>query len=226
MVAFGMCDLSTCFPVLPPIHLQQRMDWLSILPERLNFCSLDIFNESESARIVVRQQQLPQQQQSLPKPQSPQQQLSPQVSWPLPFFDPHHSTEENYRDDQGSLVGRYASIRKELDYSYHNIYSQERQLLQDSILSAMLERTQQLPCTDHVDEGVAVVAQSPATEQTSWVVFTAGVMGKDFAPLLCHEFVLCRPNTAAIPRCREDSYYQMAGRHERLSPTILCVGRS
>jgi mannose/cellobiose epimerase-like protein (N-acyl-D-glucosamine 2-epimerase family) len=150
------------------------VDWLAVLPERLNLCSLDIFNESEASRVAVRQQQqLSQQQQSLQELQSTQL----DVSWPLPFFDPHHSTEENYRDDQGSLVGRYASIRKELDYSYHSVYSQTRQLFQDSILSAMLDRTQQLPCTDHVDEGVSVVSHSHRAEQASWVVFTAGVMG-------------------------------------------------
>ena len=77
------------------------------------------------------------------------------------------SSEENNRSDNMHLYGKYSHIRKTLDYSYHANYTFERQMLQDSIITDMLNEAYILD-----EEGnIGTVATDP------WIVFTAGAMG-------------------------------------------------
>lgn len=59
---------------------------------------------------------------------------------------------------QDAFVGRFATIREKLDYSYHSVYSKQRQLLQDDIIRAFL-------------------AKGRASGEDPWAIFTAGPMG-------------------------------------------------
>jgi len=96
------------------------------------------------------------------------------------LYDFSKSTAENYRrarrDSHGRLsqilqnitneegnasddhVGEYADIRKNRDYSYHPIYTKNRQLLQDRLIRD-------------------VVCGSRDPQQAPWIIFTAGAMG-------------------------------------------------
>ena len=60
----------------------------------------------------------------------------------------------------GVFVGRFAQIRARLDYSYHAMYSADRQLLQDEIILAFLTK-----------------ARPSSTTEEPWAIFTAGAMG-------------------------------------------------
>jgi len=75
------------------------------------------------------------------------------------------STEDLHRLKEGELFGPFASVRKELDYSYHSIYTRSRQALQNSIIDSFLESTS----VAHSKIGLNYTYP--------WVVFTAGVMG-------------------------------------------------
>ena len=54
-------------------------------------------------------------------------------------YDYSKSTEDNYSADSAPFVGKYKLERSELDYSYHKRYSEERQLMQDSIVDMFLK---------------------------------------------------------------------------------------
>jgi hypothetical protein len=65
------------------------------------------------------------------------------------------------------FYGKYANIRKSLDYSYHSNYTAERQCFQDAVIDYFVRRA---IVTDKNGE----VCTTP-TEP--WIVFTAGAMG-------------------------------------------------
>ena len=65
---------------------------------------------------------------------------------------------EKYRLYSQGFFGRFAPIRARLDYSFHSVYSQERQLLQDKIILSFLSKGR------------------PSVEEP-WAIFTGGVMG-------------------------------------------------
>jgi hypothetical protein len=77
------------------------------------------------------------------------------------------SSEENNRMDEMLFYGRYSHIRKTLDYSYHCNYTFERQMMQDSIITEMLNAAYILD----EDGNIGTVPTEP------FIVFTAGAMG-------------------------------------------------
>jgi hypothetical protein len=82
-------------------------------------------------------------------------------------FDCNLSTEDYHRSNQKKIYGRYASIRRNLDYEYHAHYSRSRQRFQDSIVDSMLENT-------WIEDQFGQNCSQPTRP---WIVFTAGVMG-------------------------------------------------
>ena len=83
------------------------------------------------------------------------------------YFSLELSTQENYGVENKEFFGRFAEIRRQLDYDYHGNYSKERQIFQDRIVEKLLDGT-----TIH-DTTNGRVCKTP-TEP--WIVFTAGVM--------------------------------------------------
>jgi predicted kinase len=73
------------------------------------------------------------------------------------------------RAEKPSFHGKYAALRKNLDYSYHAHYSTERQYMQDSIIDFFLNSTRLA-----MDETTGGVCSSPPQP---WILFTAGAMG-------------------------------------------------
>eukprot|EP00977_Amphora_coffeiformis_P002146 scaffold425_cov175-Amphora_coffeaeformis.AAC.5 len=149
-----------------------------VLPERLSFCSVnkeELLNESKPQIIVLQQQQ------------QEHQQLAKKDEMRRLKFDPNKSTEENYAADNDNntsnnhagFMGRFASIRQQLDYSYHRVYTVERQRLQDVILSGMLDKTKRLACIGQQQHLVQDNQQHKDLPE-QWVIFTAGVMGECF----------------------------------------------
>lgn len=55
------------------------------------------------------------------------------------------------------FYGSFAKYRETLDYNWHQIYSQERQLLQDDLISPLFK--------------------SKKPEKNPWAIFTCGCMG-------------------------------------------------
>jgi len=82
-------------------------------------------------------------------------------------FQSGKSTEENHQSNDMNFYGKYAHIRKTLDYSYHRNYTEKRQRLQNSIIQDMLSTAL---ITD-VNGDVCTTPTEP------WLVFTAGAMG-------------------------------------------------
>lgn len=72
-------------------------------------------------------------------------------------YDYTKSTNENYGIEEEVFWGKYASIRKDKDYSYHTNYSKERQQWQDMVVSSLFTH--------------------PTTEENPWIVYTCGAMG-------------------------------------------------
>ena len=204
--------------MLPPMQPLLDLSRL-VLPEKLPFCSVELFN-NESERQPQQQQEavvvvIPRER---PREESTQQQQQSTI-WPIASFDPDRSTEENYtapRQQQhrhphsktnvpqlqsttaNKLVGRFAAVRRQLDYSYHRVYTAARQQLQDAILSGMLDkakRSQILACrgVGHGSDGRRERWQESShnhhnlvhhhhhhhhqQQHPRWAVFTAGVMG-------------------------------------------------
>mmetsp|Transcript_10832 Transcript_10832/g.26001 ORF Transcript_10832/g.26001 Transcript_10832/m.26001 type:complete len:481 (+) Transcript_10832:74-1516(+) len=112
------------------------------------------------------------------------------TNFPSPWFDSSKTTEENYRLMPGdelsnnqefttqeelrqSLLSRskFESIRKNLDYSYHSIYTLGRQQFQDELIQSLLEKARPSDCPALTD-----LKQQQENNQ-HWIVFTAGVMG-------------------------------------------------
>lgn len=82
-------------------------------------------------------------------------------------FSVFQSSEDNHKADHKMFYGKYAHIRKTLDYNYHKNYTFERQRFQDAIVSeyvnnAILSDNNGELCT---------------TPTEPWIVFTAGAMG-------------------------------------------------
>lgn len=94
--------------------------------------------------------------------------LSPKGAFEIPSnYDFSKSTAENYawpRETAGppEFVGEFAALRQTMDYSYHQFYSAERQLLHDKILNKSICRFSKVDNCDHLE--------------TNWLVFTAGTM--------------------------------------------------
>jgi hypothetical protein len=86
-----------------------------------------------------------------------------------PRIDYSESTETNFATAKMSpIVGKYAFIRKLLDYSYHKYYSPERQYLHDFLIDQSGE-------TIIYDSNKNQVCDKPAGG--NWIVFTAGAFG-------------------------------------------------
>lgn len=83
------------------------------------------------------------------------------------IFQSRKSTEENHKSNDMNFYGKYAHIRKTLDYSYHKNYTEKRQRLQNSIIEDMLATAL---ITD-VNGDICTTPTEP------WLVFTAGAMG-------------------------------------------------
>lgn len=91
-----------------------------------------------------------------------------------PNYDWNRSTEKNYEADHKDIIqkqfhGKYAEIRKTLDYNYHSNYTRSRQLVQDSIIDNILRK----PLIHDQDTGHTCTT----TSSKPWIVFTAGPMG-------------------------------------------------
>jgi len=89
-------------------------------------------------------------------------------------FQPRLSSEQNYQasssaEEKSDLLfhGLFASIRETLDYSFHQHYTKQRQMLQDNIIRHLLNA----PIINDKDGNVCTTPTKP------WIVFTAGVMG-------------------------------------------------
>ena len=80
------------------------------------------------------------------------------------YYNWNESTEYNYSVVAKCCVGKYKHIRDRLDYSYHKMYSQSRQLLQDRIIDSVLNIT-------------TTTTMSSSSSSSPWIIFTAGVMG-------------------------------------------------
>ena len=74
-----------------------------------------------------------------------------------PDYDYSKPTYENYKSEPGSYVGAYINIRQSRDYNYHNSYSTERQLWQDSAVRASIGKTD--------------------PQSRPWMIFTCGAFG-------------------------------------------------
>lgn len=86
-----------------------------------------------------------------------------------PHYEWSKSTEDNYRSNNNSdSCGRFKTIRDKIDYAYHAKYTCARQLVQDIIISSMLNETV-------IDDQETGRSCNAPTEP--WVIFTAGVMG-------------------------------------------------
>jgi len=80
------------------------------------------------------------------------------------------STEENYQSIQTVVFSEtYQDVRKTLDYTYHSHYTMERQVLQDSIVTRLVQQKTQQQQQQQ--------ATNNTTRPNSWIVFTAGAMG-------------------------------------------------
>jgi Zeta toxin len=87
------------------------------------------------------------------------------------------STEENYKAesiDDCFCESKFANIRRELDYDFHQRYRCSRQLFQDSIIESLLESTSERKLEDVENQEAESCTASPGKH---WAVFTAGVMG-------------------------------------------------
>eukprot|EP00529_Nitzschia_sp_RCC80_P013921 CAMPEP_0113482394 /NCGR_PEP_ID=MMETSP0014_2-20120614/22896_1 /TAXON_ID=2857 /ORGANISM="Nitzschia sp." /LENGTH=728 /DNA_ID=CAMNT_0000375909 /DNA_START=234 /DNA_END=2420 /DNA_ORIENTATION=- /assembly_acc=CAM_ASM_000159 len=82
-------------------------------------------------------------------------------------FDVLISSEENNKSDSMRFYGKYAHLRRTLDYSYHSNYTFERQKLQDAIIDSMLDAV----LIEDEYGNVGTVPTKP------FIVFTAGAMG-------------------------------------------------
>lgn len=87
------------------------------------------------------------------------------------YYNLNLSTEENYQSSEMIFTGQYTHIRSSLDYTYHRNYLPHRQLLQDTIISNIMQiNHHNANITD--SNGI-----SCSTPQNPWIVFTAGAMG-------------------------------------------------
>jgi len=83
------------------------------------------------------------------------------------------STEYNYRHIQPQFYGRHTDLRSTIDYTYHSNYIPTRQLLQDNIISHILEKNHY-----HSERIIdAHNGRSCLAPTSPWIVFTAGAMG-------------------------------------------------
>jgi len=73
-------------------------------------------------------------------------------------YDYTKATNVNYRLNASSTWGPFRGIREKLDFDYHGNYTQERQNLQDILMSD-------------------VIGVGTAHRYAPWIVFTAGAMG-------------------------------------------------
>ena len=118
------------------------------------------------------------------------------ATWPARSFNASQSTEDNYkhsnqdtvkpnpfhqRKDKGNEalilnVGRFADIRKTLDYSYHSVYTLERQAFQDDLIQSILDQHEHTAAqvlrggpTDSTCTSVESAIKGTTTDQSSTV---------------------------------------------------------
>ncbi len=95
-------------------------------------------------------------------------------------YDNSRSTEDNYSTDKAVYVGKFADIRKCLDYSYHKHYTTERQLFQDKIMQLFDASSPKLETTP---KGSTIHKRNSFSRDKCddpvqrWLLFTAGAMG-------------------------------------------------
>jgi predicted kinase len=77
------------------------------------------------------------------------------------------SLHRSQKTQKLEFVGKYASLRRSLDYTYHAHYPTSRQLFQDSIIDAILNET------NIIDED----GNTCTGTDRPWIVYTAGAMG-------------------------------------------------
>ena len=87
-----------------------------------------------------------------------------------PSYDWERSTEDNYRSDNQQYYGVFRSVRQRLDHSYHHNYTPARQAVQDTIIESLLHSTTVR------DSETGQECSKPAEP---WIIFTAGVYGKN-----------------------------------------------
>ena len=80
------------------------------------------------------------------------------------MFTPLQSSEENHKSNDLKFYGRFAHIRKSLDYMYHSNYTFERQRFQDTIITEFLKAA-----IIHDKHGEVCT-----TPSEPWLCFTAG----------------------------------------------------
>ncbi|KAF0852984.1 conserved mitochondrial P-loop NTPase superfamily member [Andalucia godoyi] len=88
---------------------------------------------------------------------------------------------------------QYADARLTVDYTYHSVYTRDRQLLQDDIITKTLSSPPMScsPNRNNEDETVSVAAAQSTEEvphcvSSPWIIFTAGVMGSGKSHVLRH----------------------------------------
>ena len=90
------------------------------------------------------------------------------------IYDWNKSTEDNYTSLCSKIStchGNYKHIRETMDYSYHNMYTKSRQVLQDAIIDKILGDSSSSSSNSN-NHSLDSSSSSP-----SWIIFTAGVMG-------------------------------------------------
>ena len=93
-------------------------------------------------------------------------------SWPPRSGAPYDwklPTQEVYFEDGDDFTERFKNARCKLDYSYHRHPTTKRQLLQDAILSRVVQHQSEIGKKDPLDEAKST--------RRPWLVFSAGPMG-------------------------------------------------
>lgn len=92
------------------------------------------------------------------------------ASWPPKSGAPYDwetpSQEAYYDEQEHSFSGAFEAARQKLDYSYHRHPAAKRQILQDAILSQVMQ-----------SEKESAPAAAAAADKRPWLVFSAGPMG-------------------------------------------------
>jgi len=126
------------------------------------------------------------------------------------------STEDNHRADHMHFYGKFAHIRRTLDYSYHANYTFERQIFQDAIIDDFLQAALM---TDKNGELCT-------TPTEPWLVFTGTLGARTYiltrSCLLTHHLFRLRIISCSLfdSRCygrREELHNENTGRKRTIS---------
>lgn len=93
-------------------------------------------------------------------------------SWPPRSGAPYDwrlPTQEVYFEDGDDFTDRFKNARGKLDYNYHRHPATKRQLLQDAILSRVVQHQSEIGKKELLDEAKST--------RRPWLVFSAGPMG-------------------------------------------------